>query len=200
MGFPMSLLQLMKRRGARMALPFIVVMSLALAPEGAAAADQALEYQVKGAFLSKFGLYMDWSDAAANAANRPFQLCILGDDPFGPRLEKIVGEQVIKGRKIELRRLKTVDKESGCHILYIAASESARVGQILASMQGSGALTVTDGLPAGGPVGIVNFILKDDRVRFDIDDEMASRNGIYINASLLGLALNVKRRQSDEAH
>ena len=63
-----------------------------------------------------------------------------------------------------------------------------------------GSENVHDVTVAGGPAGIVNFLIKDDRVRFDIDDEMAARNGIYINASLLGLAVNVKRRPADEAH
>jgi hypothetical protein len=43
---------------------------------------------------------------------------------------------------------------------------------------------------------MINFILKDDRVRFDIDEEMAAQNGLYISSTLLSLAVNVKRRQS----
>jgi hypothetical protein len=65
-------------------------------------------------------------------------------------------------------------------------------------VQGSGALTVTDGRPAGSPTGIINFILKDARVRFEIDDEMAAQNGLYISSALLGLAVTVKRRQVRE--
>lgn len=175
-----------------------VVASVALMGNPSAAAELTLEYGVKGAFLSKFGLYTEWWDVAANPAGRPFRLCILGEDPFGPMLDEIAGEQLIKGRKIELRRLKTVGKEPGCQILYIASSESARVEQILDTVQGSGALTVTDGRPTDAPAGIINFILKDDRVRFDINDEMAAQNGISISSTLLALAVNVKRRQVRE--
>jgi hypothetical protein len=174
------------------------MVGAAVAATPSVAADPPLEYSVKGAFLSKFGLFTEWWDVAANPPDRPFQLCILGEDPFGPMLDKIAGEQLIKGRKIELRRLKTVGKEPGCQILYIAPSESARVGQILETLQASGTLTVTDGRPAGTPAGIINFILKDDRVRFDIDDEMAAQNGMFISSTLLALAVNVKRRQSRE--
>ena len=174
----------------------IAVQGFGLAATNAIAADQSLEFGVKAAFLAKFGLFVEWPDSAFSSPNQPVYLCILGEDPFGAAFDKISGVQALKGRKIEVRRLKTVAKDTGCQILYVAPSESARVGKILESLQGASILTVTDGRSAGEPTGMINFILKDDRVRFDIDEEMAAQNGLYISSTLLSLAVNVKRRQS----
>jgi hypothetical protein len=38
-------------------------------------------------------------------------------------------------------------------------------------------------------------VLKDNRVRFNIDEQAAAQNGITISAHLLGLALTVKAKQ-----
>jgi hypothetical protein len=174
------------------------VLSLGLASTNAAAADQSLEYGVKAAFLAKFGLFVEWPETTFSSPNQSFLLCVLGDDPFGSAFDKISGQQAVKGRRIEVRRLKTVSKDNNCQILYVATSEAPRVGQILESLRGSSTLTVTDGRSATEPAGMINFVIKDDRVRFDIDEEMAAQNGLFISSTLLGLAVNVKRRQSRE--
>jgi hypothetical protein len=58
-------------------------------------------------------------------------------------------------------------------------------------------LTVTDS-GAGGGAGIIDFVVRDNRVRFDINDEAAAQNGLVISSKLLNLALNVKPRRSKE--
>jgi hypothetical protein len=42
-------------------------------------------------------------------------------------------------------------------------------------------------------------VVKDNRVRFDIDDEAAEQNALTVSSKLLSLALNVKRKQSQES-
>jgi hypothetical protein len=51
---------------------------------------------------------------------------------------------------------------------------------------------VTDALPSG--TGMINFVIKDNRVRFTVDDEAAAQNGLAISSKLLGVALAVKPR------
>jgi hypothetical protein len=45
-----------------------------------------------------------------------------------------------------------------------------------------------------GHKGIVNFVIVDDRVRFEIDDAEAARRGLRISSKLLSLAVSVKPR------
>ena len=50
---------------------------------------------------------------------------------------------------------------------------------------------VTDG--ANAP-GMINFVLKDNRVRFIVDDDAAAQSGLTISSKLLSVALAVKPR------
>lgn len=178
--------------------PVLAALIVAFAPAAARAADESVEYAVKAAFLYKFGFFVEWPAAAFASPASPFRLCILGDDPFGPTLDKAVGGQQIGSRPVEVRRLKTAGRDSGCHILYIGASEAPRLAQIIEALRGTGVLTVSDGRLPGTATGIIHFQVKDDRVRFDIDDEAAAQNGLAISSKLMSLALNVKRRSSRE--
>lgn len=176
----------------------VVALGMALLPGKASAADESVEYAVKAAFLHKFGSFVEWPATAFASPTSPFQLCVVGEDPFGAALDKAVSGQQIARRPVEVRRLKTVKPDSGCHIVYLAASETQRFAQINEALRGSSVLTVSDGRSPGAATGIINFVIKDDRVRFDIDDEAAAQNRLAISSKLLSVALNVKPRRAGE--
>ena len=195
-----SMLRAAARSSSRTALAFLAVLGIELALSGVAVADESLEYGVKAAFLYKFGSYVEWPAAAFISPTSPFNLCVAGgSDQFGSTLDKVVNGKRINNRDIVIRRLKTVERDSGCHILYIGGSEAQHGAQILEAVRGSSVLTVSDAGGSGSGAAIIDFVVVDNRVRFDIDDEAAAQNGLVISSKLMNLALNVKRRTSQGA-
>ena len=59
-------------------------------------------------------------------------------------------------------------------------------------MKGRPVVTVTDSGIASR--GVISFVVASNRVRFDIDDALASQGGLIISSKLLGLARTVKQR------
>ncbi len=187
------------RLNSRIRLATLVLVSILLTPGAIATAHaQAQEYALKAAFLTKFGLYVEWPASAFSSSTSPVYLCVVGQDPFGKSLEKTLAGGHINGRNVSIRRLKTIDRNSGCHILYIAASEAQRGAQIIEALRGSNVLIVSDTHGSGSGVGIIDFVIVENRVRFNIDDNAAAENGLVISSKLLSLALSVKRRTSKE--
>jgi hypothetical protein len=90
--------------------------------------------------------------------------------------------------------MNVVSRDSGCEILYAGGSDAQSVDQALAAVSGTNVLTVTDSVPDAHAPGIVEFVVENNRVRFNIDNEAARRNGITISSHLLSLALNVRPR------
>ena len=176
----------------------VVALGVALFPGKASAADESVEYAVKAAFLHKFGSFVEWPPTAFASPTSSFLLCVVGEDPFGAALDKAVSGQQIAQRPVEVRRLKAVRPDSGCQIVYLAASEAQRSAQIIEALRGSSVLTVSDGRSPGVATGIINFVIKDNRVRFDIDDEAAAQNRLAISSKLLSVALSVKPRRVGE--
>lgn len=171
----------------------IAAFCLAAAPGAAVAADgDSLEYAVKAAYLYKFGIYVEWPATAFAAPTAALNLCIVGDDPFGAVLDSAVSGQRVDTHPVLVRRLKTIARDSGCHILYLGVADGARAAQLQEAVRGSHVLTVGDTKVGGG--GIVTFVVKDNRVRFTVDEEAAAQNGLLISSKLLSLALSVKPR------
>ncbi len=167
---------------------------LAATPTGAATPNPSLEYSVKAAFLYKFGGFIAWPEAAFDSADSPTNICIFGDDPFGGMLEKVGVGQRIADHHVAIRRLDQVGQISGCQILFLAGRDERKIAQALAAVRGEGVLTITDGAVTPAATGIINFVIADNRVRFEIDDQAAAVNGMVISSKLLDLARTTRKR------
>jgi len=162
------------RLASRHALRLVALWMVFAFSVSTAAENEPLEYAVKAAYLSKFGLYVEWPRAAFSSPSA-LNLCIAGEDPFGATLDKAVADQRIGNRAIVVRRLKTVARDSGCHILYVGGSDKRQIRQVIDAVQGTAVLIVSDGASPAPAGSIINFVVKDNRVRFDIDDEAADQ-------------------------
>jgi hypothetical protein len=158
--------------------------------QGAMAADNSVEYGVKGAFLYKLIPFVQWPTSALPSPNAPIAICILGHDPFGATLDKQVADQHADAHPIVLRRIDAPDPS--CQAVFVGNADAPTETAMLQAYQGKPVLTVTDsGAPAGG---IVSFVIDNNHVRFDIDDAAAARSGLTISSKLLSLARNTKPR------
>lgn len=177
---------------ARIALAILIAGATALASRMAVAADaNKLEYTVKATYLYKFAAYVTWPAGAFASPSIPVTLCVVGDDPFGDVLDRAVKGQHIGDRPITIRRVQAAAANLGCHVMYVAGSTAQPVAQALAAVRGTPVLTVTNSAHGDKDFGIVNFVVKDNRVRFQIDAGAASQNGLIISSDLLKLALSV---------
>jgi hypothetical protein len=161
---------------------------------GARAQEETLEYSVKATYLYKFIPFVEWPPAAFSSVFSPIVICIVGADPFGALLERAVAGQQFGDRLVAIRRLGAVGPGSGCHILYAAGSPAQSAAEALEAVRGEPVLTVTDGSSTAEGKGVVHFVVLDNRVRFEIDDQAAAEQGLRISSKLLSLASAVRRR------
>lgn len=183
-------------------LTTVIVLGVAGSESRASTGAPEVEYTVKAAYLYNFAKFVDWSGAAASgaaasgavatgggardgAASGPLRLCILGEDPFGPVIDPIE-EKKAKGRPIEVVRLETLTE--GCHILYVSASESSRLAEVLTPLRDLGVLTVSDieGFARSG--GMIGFVTRRGTIRFEVNLTVIERTGLRISAKVLELS------------
>jgi hypothetical protein len=153
-----------------------------------AQSPSASEYQVKAAFLYNFAKFVEWPASSFSGAAAPLRICVYGQDPFGPALRDIANDKSINGRKLEVDQAVDLPHARICHILFIASSEKTAVKQILEGVRGAGVLTVADSKGFVGQGGMINFVLEDDRVKFEVSPAAAERAGLKISSKLLSVA------------
>jgi hypothetical protein len=160
-----------------------------------AAVAQPLEQAVKAAFLPKFARYVIWPERSRRAVGERFQLCIIGNDGFGPLIDEAASGEQIDQHSIIVRRMASVEQADGCRIAFVQGKSPKDNSSILASLRSRPVLTVTD-QKLGPDRGMIHFVVHQGRVRFHIDAAAAAQTGLSIDSRLLGLALTVKQRRS----
>lgn len=174
--------------GLQRILPAVIVSLVAMMTTFSVRADDPpLEYRIKAAYLYKFGAFVEWPAQAFQSSASAVNVCIAGKDPFDGFLDQATQGQKIADRPIVIRRLEIIGRDSGCQIAYVGGSDHQTIDQALEALRGAGVLTVTDE-GAGTNTGIVRFVTQDNRVRFEIDQQAAERDGLKISSKLLSLA------------
>jgi len=156
-----------------------------------AQSQSAGEYQVKAAFLYNFAKFVEWPPSSFSDASAPLRICVFGQDPFGQELRDIVNDKTVNGRKLQVNQISDLQTARTCHILFIASSERAELKQALESLRGTGALTVGDTKGFIEHGGMINFVLENDRVRFQVNHKAAEEAGLKISSKLLNVAKSV---------
>jgi hypothetical protein len=156
-----------------------------------AEADPSLEYAVKAAYLPKFLPFITWPDNAFASPAEPVTICVLGNNPFGSKLDDAAAGARSGARAVAVRRLPAPDPEASCQVIFLSGDAALAEGT-LDAMKAKPVVTVTDsGLKAHG---VISFVIEANHVRFDIDDAAAAQDGLVISSKLLGLARDVTRR------
>lgn len=165
----------------------LLVLLSAAAP--AWAQSSSLELAVKATYLVKFAPFVEWPGNAFESQSSPLVLCIVGA-PFGGTVEQAAAGQVVGQHPIVVRHIATAERGLSCHILFTAGTPQQSVDASLTAVRGQPVLTVTDLPVTAAHRGIVNFLLQNNRVRFEIDSGEAAREGLRISSQLLSLAVN----------
>lgn len=164
-----------------------------LTTEPGAAQGNALELAVKATYLHKIAAFITWpSPSEAIQPGGAFNICIIGNDPFGPLLDRAIEGQTVDGRPILATRWQVLPDVFDCQIAYISKSGLQSVATTLVLLRGKPVLTVTDGARTAATRGMVNFVIADNRVRFEIDNGAATLSRLVISSKLLSLAVMVR--------
>lgn len=165
----------------------IGALAVALSVLPARAQDTPLEYQVKAAYLYNFVKFVEWP---AGAIGGPLTICIAGRDPFAGALDDIVRGESIDGHPIAARLVQA--PQADCNVVFVPGDVTP--GEYLRATRTAPVLTVGESPDFIAQGGIVNFVRDAGMIRFEIDQDAATRAGLHISSRLLRLARMPARR------
>jgi hypothetical protein len=163
-------------------------------------ASDSSEYLIKAGFIFNFAKFVEWPSSAFAQPDSPIVIGILGTDPFGTIIDKIVQDKKIGTRGFVVKRLKwgaDLKELRECKILFIGASERAHMDELVQMLRGLPVLTVgeTPGFAERG--GVIRFVLEDNRVRFEVNVVAARQADLTISSRLLTLARIIQQSAGD---
>jgi hypothetical protein len=167
----------------------LFLLGLTVATGVASAPAPRGEYEVKAAFLYNFAKFVRWPEETASAPR--FVVAVLGQDPFGPVLDRTFAGKSILDRPVEVRRVASAAEAAGAHLVYVAASEQDRLPAIVSALSSTPVLTVGEGASFADSGGMIAFLLRDEVIRFDVNLAQAERSRLKLSSQLVRLAQRV---------
>jgi len=173
--------------------PALVLLSCLMGSSGARAGSgrELSEYQVKAAFLLNFARFVEWPELN-NGTTDPLVIGIFGKNPFGDSLEQVINGKTINGRSLVIRRLSDLASLSGCNLVFFPATDARRFPEAASTLSGLNVLTVGESDNFASRGGMVNFVVKDGRVVFEVNTAAVARAKLKISSKMLQLAILIK--------
>ena len=163
---------------------------LAVLAGSAAQPSVAPEYNVKAGFLARFVQYTAWPENIFPTTNSPIVIGVLGADPFGGVLEKTVRDETA-GRPQRVLHVDNLAEAAKCQLIFISKLEDDHEAQWLAVLRRLPILTVGESGHTIERGGVLQFDIKDDRVRFDANWTAMKEAGLKISSPMLVSARKV---------
>jgi hypothetical protein len=164
-----------------MALATLLGFSLIVAPS---AQEPRPELAIKSEFVLRFPEFVEWP--ATGSDGRPVSLCLSPSHPFGQDVHAFVSVQP-RARPIVVRELRQRESVRNCDVVYVAPADLS----LLDAVGDLPILTVGAQPNFCQRGGMINLLVIDGRVRFEIDSSRARRSGLKMDSQLLRLASKV---------
>lgn len=156
-------------------------------------AERALERRVKAAFVYRFTEFVTWPDAAFARADAPFLIVVAGREALVEELRQITAGRAVQGRAVEVRRLGEGEPMPAAQLLFVSESERSRLREWVRAAPRH-ALLVSEADGALDLGSVINFVLIEGRVRFEISLDAAEKRGLRMSSRLLAVAQIVRER------
>jgi len=145
---------------------------------------QSSNYSIQANIIYQIRKYINWP---ADKKTGDFVIGIIGDSPLFEELKKATANKTAGGQKIVIKQFSSSQSSFDCQILFIAEDESNSLKQINAETQAMPILIITerDGLAKKG--SCINFIIEDERIKLEINENNIAKRNRKAASELLGL-------------
>jgi hypothetical protein len=156
-----------------------------------AAGGQALEPELKAAYLYRFLGFIEWPPAAL-APGAQITIGVLGADEVLADLEGILPGRTAQGRAVTARRVREGEPLEGVQLLFVGRAAAAALPRLAGP---PGMVVASDAVDALDRGAAIAFVRSEGRVRFHVALDNAERQGVRISSRMLSVAEYVRGRR-----
>lgn len=146
--------------------------------------------KLQSVFIYNFTKYIDWP---ASYAGGDFVIGVLGDSPIITELNNMASQRKVGNQAIEVKKFNSPSEITKCHILFIPANQSENFDQAKQKIGNNNfstlLITEKEGMASQGAA--INFVIRNNKQKFELKASNASQYGLQISSKLEALAINL---------
>ena len=145
--------------------------------------------KMKAIFIMNFTKLLEWPPSYRK---NTFIIGVVGNSPIYKELEKMSATKKVANQTLKVVKYDNISNISDCHIVYLSQNKSETLHSLTKKISSKSTLIITEkeGLIDKG-AGI-NFIVRNNRQKFELHKKNIEKHQLKINSTLEALALVVK--------
>ncbi len=160
----------------------MILLSVAVCMIATNAKSQGINYKVHALFIYKFTQYIEWP-----TTNATYVIGVVGNSPIIEELQALANTR----KNLTIKKLTATSDLSGCQLIFVSENSSSSLGSISGKVTGKPVLVISEtGSGAKKGAGI-NFVMKDDKMKFELNKGTVERQGLKVSGDLVTLSIVV---------
>jgi hypothetical protein len=143
-------------------------------------------YQLHSVFIYSFTRYVQWPD---DYNQGDFEIMVLGDSPILEELKKLAQAKKVGDRSIRVIRITSPSEIKKCNILFLPADKSGQLTDVLTKIGSASILLATEQPGLGSKGSAINFITKDGKLAFEMNQAVMNKQKLKASNELTRLAI-----------
>ena len=146
--------------------------------------SQAQNYKQHPLFIYSFTRYVQWPEGYSQG---DFEILVLGDSPIMEEL-KVLTNKKVGDRAIKVVKINGVSEIRKCNMLFVPADKSDKLAEILLKIDTQSVLLMTEQAGLGTQGSCINFIIKDGRLAFELNQAAFTKRNLKASNELTRIA------------
>lgn len=158
---------------------------------GVIQAQQSDLIKYKSLFTINFIRYIAWPDEAKQG---DFIIGVLKNSAIASQIKAQTTGKKIGFQNIVIKEFKSIEELSNCHLLYVDGNVNYnKNAELIASkINNKHAFIVTDSNGAISKGSMINFVIVDNQLKFEVSAENAEKSGLKLSSTLFSMNNAIK--------
>lgn len=146
----------------------------------------AQNYKLHTVFVYSFTRYVIWPEGYNEG---DFEILVMGESPMVAALQEMAQAKKVGERHIKVTTIASPSEIRKCNILFIPSAQSGQLPDVVAKVSNQSILIITEEPGLGTKGSVINFIMKDGKLAFELNQAAVSRQNLKISNELARLAI-----------
>ncbi len=148
----------------------------------------AQTYKMHTLYMYSFSKYIQWP---TEPQHTNFVIGVVGESPIIEPLLKMASLKKVNNKIIKIVAFESIEDMQDCSILFLPADQSQNFTKVLNAVGDQSILLVTEKNGLGVKGSAINFVMKNNRLMFEINDEAIEKANLKVAAELKKYAVKL---------
>lgn len=165
----------------------ILLVVLAFLSIGLVKAQDAATDKYKSLFTLNFIRYVDWPEAAKQG---DFVIGVVRNSNLAKNLSSSSEGKKFGYQNIVVKEFKKIEDVTDCQILYVSGTYNYQknASELAAKLKNKNSLIITESKGAIDNGAMINFVIVDNKLKFELSEQNAKNFGLGFSNSLTAMA------------